>query len=57
MAYNAGIAALNVNDYEEADEQFHQSVKLNPQDATAQMLLGYVLLRQEKWSGSGAATW
>jgi len=49
-AYNAGITALNANNYDEAATQFKRATELNPDDASAQMLLGYVLLKQEKWA-------
>jgi len=48
-AYNAGVAALNKNNLVEAARQFEKATVLTPTDAGAQMFLGYVRLRQEKY--------
>ena len=49
QAYNAGVAAINKNDLLEAARQFEKAVTLSPTDAGAQMFLGYVRLRQDKY--------
>jgi tetratricopeptide (TPR) repeat protein len=54
-AYNKGVAALNRNDLTTAAAEFHKAVTLSPEDAGAQMFLGYVLLRQEKYPEALAA--
>jgi len=48
-AYNAAVAALNKNKLDEAARRFEEAVELQPSDAGAQMFLGYVRLRQEKY--------
>ena len=48
-AYNKGVAALNRNDLTTAAAEFNTAITLSPTDAGAQMFLGYVLLRQEKY--------
>lgn len=54
-AYNNGVAALNRNDLATAAAEFGKAVALSPNDASAQMFLGYVLLRQEKYPDALAA--
>ncbi|MBV9864244.1 MAG: tetratricopeptide repeat protein [Abitibacteriaceae bacterium] len=48
-AYNAGLEALKKNDLANAGNYFQRVVTLAPTDASAQMFLGYVLLKQEKY--------
>lgn len=54
-AYNKGVAALNRNDLNTAAAEFNKAITLSPGDAGAQMFLGYVLLRQEKYPEALAA--
>lgn len=49
-AYNAGLAALKQNNLTAAGAQFETVVRLSPQDAGAQMLLGFVRLKQERFA-------
>lgn len=49
-AYNKGVAALNKNDLATAATEFEKAVTLSPADAGAQMFLGYVRLRQDKYA-------
>lgn len=49
QAYNNGVAALNSNDLATAATEFEKATTLTPNDAGAQMFLGYVRLRQEQY--------
>jgi tetratricopeptide (TPR) repeat protein len=46
QSYNSGLAAVKAERWEEAATFFERTVALSPQDATAQMLLGYSYLKQ-----------
>ena len=49
LAYNSGIAALNKGDLPTAATQLAKAVELSPDDASFQMILGYVRLQQGKY--------
>lgn len=53
--YNAGLEALKKNDLTTAGNYFQQAVTLVPTDASAQMFLGYVLLKQERYDDALAS--
>jgi len=48
-AYNAGIKALGNNDLTNAAVHFEKAVQLSPNDANANLYLGYVRLKQQDW--------
>lgn len=50
--YNRGVAALNKNDLKTAAAEFEKAVELAPNDAGAQMFLGYVRLREENYAAA-----
>lgn len=49
-AYNAGIKALAKNDLTGAAANFEVAIQLSPNDANANLYLGYVRLKQSNWS-------
>jgi len=49
-AYNAGIKALAKNDLTDAAANFEKAIQLSPNDANANLYLGYVRLKQNNWS-------
>jgi tetratricopeptide (TPR) repeat protein len=51
-AYNSGLAAVKANDIAAAAQHLEKAVALAPNDAMAQMLLGYVRLKQENYDGA-----
>ncbi|HVF09266.1 MAG TPA: tetratricopeptide repeat protein [Abditibacteriaceae bacterium] len=54
-AYNNGVVALKKNDLDAAAIQFEQAAALAPTDVRAQMFLGYVRLKQERFDDALAA--
>jgi tetratricopeptide (TPR) repeat protein len=48
-AYNAGIKALAKNDLTDAAANFEKAIQLSPNDANANLYLGYVRLKQNNW--------
>lgn len=51
-AYNAGIKALEKNDFATAAKHFAEAVQISPSDAGANLYLGYVKLKQDDWKGA-----
>ncbi|MEO6906443.1 MAG: tetratricopeptide repeat protein [Abditibacteriaceae bacterium] len=49
-AYNAGIKSLAKNDLNGAAANFEKATQLTPNDANANLYLGYVRLKQNNWS-------
>jgi superkiller protein 3 len=49
LAYNAGVEALNKNDLAAAETNLEKAVQLTPEDASFNMLLGYVRLQRQNY--------
>jgi len=54
-AYNAGIKALAKNDLTGAAANFEKAIQLSPNDANANLYLGYVRLKQSNWAQAVAS--
>jgi tetratricopeptide (TPR) repeat protein len=54
-SYNAGIKALAKNDLTDAAANFETAIQLSPNDANANLYLGYVRLKQSNWSQAVSA--